>query len=192
MSLRDDLNVCAPRLRRFARALVDGHPAPNKTADDLVQAILHADITARRRRSVDGTRSPASSVHAAHADSSTNGWQTGGWGTRPTRRPKASARVDPAPLGTRRDLNPAAINLPIGFWLFRLKSGRLCCSWCWKVSAMRRRRASCKFRGPCLSPVWRGRAPRWALFPRRILSSIQKSRSPPICAWSNRRCARAV
>ena len=40
MSLRDDLNVCAPRLRRFARAFVGGHPAPNKTADDLVQAIL--------------------------------------------------------------------------------------------------------------------------------------------------------
>jgi RNA polymerase sigma-70 factor, ECF subfamily len=40
VSLRDDLNVCAPRLRRFARALVGGHPAPNKTADDLVQAIL--------------------------------------------------------------------------------------------------------------------------------------------------------
>ncbi|HEY8008278.1 MAG TPA: sigma factor-like helix-turn-helix DNA-binding protein [Methylocella sp.] len=40
MSLRDDLNLCAPRLRRFARALVGGHPAPNKTADGLVQDIL--------------------------------------------------------------------------------------------------------------------------------------------------------
>lgn len=40
VSLRDDLNVCAPRLRRFARALVGGHPAPHKTADGLVQDIL--------------------------------------------------------------------------------------------------------------------------------------------------------
>jgi RNA polymerase sigma-70 factor, ECF subfamily len=40
VALRDDLNSCAPRLRRFARALITGHPAPNKIADDLVQAIL--------------------------------------------------------------------------------------------------------------------------------------------------------
>ena len=40
MALRDDLNSCAPRLRRFARALIAGHPAPNKIADDLVQSIL--------------------------------------------------------------------------------------------------------------------------------------------------------
>ena len=40
MVLRDDLNSCALRLRRYARALVAGHPAPNPFADDLVQAIL--------------------------------------------------------------------------------------------------------------------------------------------------------
>lgn len=40
MGLRDDLNLCAPRLRRYARALVGGHPGPNEIADDLVQAIL--------------------------------------------------------------------------------------------------------------------------------------------------------
>jgi RNA polymerase sigma-70 factor, ECF subfamily len=44
VSLRDDLNLCAPRLRRFARALVAGHPAPDKTADDLVQALLHQTL----------------------------------------------------------------------------------------------------------------------------------------------------
>lgn len=46
MSLRDDLNVCAPRLRRFARALVGGHPAPNQIADDLVQEVLHRTFEA--------------------------------------------------------------------------------------------------------------------------------------------------
>jgi len=40
VALRDDLNSCAPQLRRYARALVAGHPAPNKNADDLVQAVL--------------------------------------------------------------------------------------------------------------------------------------------------------
>jgi len=40
VALRDDLNLCAPRLRRYARALVAGHPAPNEGADDLVQAVL--------------------------------------------------------------------------------------------------------------------------------------------------------
>jgi RNA polymerase sigma-70 factor (ECF subfamily) len=40
VALRDDLNSCAPRLRRYARALIAGHPAPNKIADDVVQAIL--------------------------------------------------------------------------------------------------------------------------------------------------------
>lgn len=40
MALRDDLNLCAPRLRRYARALVAGHPAPHKIADDLVHAVL--------------------------------------------------------------------------------------------------------------------------------------------------------
>jgi RNA polymerase sigma-70 factor (ECF subfamily) len=44
VSLRDDLNVCASRLRRFARGLVDGHPAPSKTADDLVQALLQQTL----------------------------------------------------------------------------------------------------------------------------------------------------
>jgi RNA polymerase sigma-70 factor, ECF subfamily len=44
VSLRDDLNVCAPRLRRFARAIVGGHPAPHKTADGLVQNILHQTL----------------------------------------------------------------------------------------------------------------------------------------------------
>jgi RNA polymerase sigma-70 factor (ECF subfamily) len=40
VALRDDLNSCAPRLRRFARALITGHPAPHKIADDLVRAML--------------------------------------------------------------------------------------------------------------------------------------------------------
>lgn len=40
MSLRDDLNLRAPRLRRYARALVAAHPGPSEIADDLVQTTL--------------------------------------------------------------------------------------------------------------------------------------------------------
>ena len=40
MALRDELNLCAPRLRRYARALVAGHPGPSEIADDLVHSIL--------------------------------------------------------------------------------------------------------------------------------------------------------
>lgn len=40
MHLRDDLNLNAPRLRRYARALVTGHPGPSVIADDLVHATL--------------------------------------------------------------------------------------------------------------------------------------------------------
>jgi RNA polymerase sigma-70 factor (ECF subfamily) len=40
VALRDDLNLCAPRLCRYARALVTGQPAPSEIADDLVHAVL--------------------------------------------------------------------------------------------------------------------------------------------------------
>lgn len=40
MSFRDDLNFRAPRLRRYARALVAAHPGPSEIADDLVHATL--------------------------------------------------------------------------------------------------------------------------------------------------------
>ncbi len=40
MALRDDLNSCAPRLCRYARALVTGQPGPSEIADDLVHAVL--------------------------------------------------------------------------------------------------------------------------------------------------------
>lgn len=40
MSLRVDLNLIAPRLRRCARALVGAHPGPNEAADALVAAAL--------------------------------------------------------------------------------------------------------------------------------------------------------
>jgi RNA polymerase sigma-70 factor, ECF subfamily len=40
VSLREDLNLLAPRLRRYARALVAGHPGPNETADVLVSVSL--------------------------------------------------------------------------------------------------------------------------------------------------------
>lgn len=40
MTLRDDLNRCAPRLRRYARALVSGQPGPSEMADDLVNAVV--------------------------------------------------------------------------------------------------------------------------------------------------------
>jgi RNA polymerase sigma-70 factor (ECF subfamily) len=40
VALRDDLNLCAPRLCRYARALVTGQPGASKIADDLVHAVL--------------------------------------------------------------------------------------------------------------------------------------------------------
>jgi RNA polymerase sigma-70 factor (ECF subfamily) len=40
VALRDDLNLCAPRLCRYARALVTGQPGPSEVADDLVHAVL--------------------------------------------------------------------------------------------------------------------------------------------------------
>lgn len=40
MALRDDLNLCAPRLCRYARALITGQPEPSEIADDLVHAVL--------------------------------------------------------------------------------------------------------------------------------------------------------
>jgi RNA polymerase sigma-70 factor (ECF subfamily) len=40
VALRDDLNSCAPRLCRYARALVTGQPGPSEIADDLVHAVL--------------------------------------------------------------------------------------------------------------------------------------------------------
>jgi RNA polymerase sigma-70 factor, ECF subfamily len=40
VALRDELNLCAPRLCHYARALVTGHPGPSEIADDLVHAVL--------------------------------------------------------------------------------------------------------------------------------------------------------
>ena len=40
MNLRDELNAITPRLRRYARALTTGSPAPCDLADDLVHATL--------------------------------------------------------------------------------------------------------------------------------------------------------
>lgn len=40
MSFRDELISLTPRLRRYARALVSAHPAPNDLADELVRAAL--------------------------------------------------------------------------------------------------------------------------------------------------------
>jgi RNA polymerase sigma-70 factor (ECF subfamily) len=40
MSLRDELKLLAPRLRRFARALAAGHPGENECADGLVRSAL--------------------------------------------------------------------------------------------------------------------------------------------------------
>ena len=40
MALRDDLNLSAPQLCRYARALVTGQPGPSEIADDLVHAVL--------------------------------------------------------------------------------------------------------------------------------------------------------
>jgi RNA polymerase sigma-70 factor (ECF subfamily) len=40
VAMRDDLNLCAPGLCRYARALVTGQPGPSEIADDLVHAVL--------------------------------------------------------------------------------------------------------------------------------------------------------
>jgi RNA polymerase sigma-70 factor (ECF subfamily) len=40
VAVRDDLNLCAPRLCRYARALVTGQPGSSDIADDLVHAVL--------------------------------------------------------------------------------------------------------------------------------------------------------
>ncbi|MDR3463121.1 MAG: sigma factor-like helix-turn-helix DNA-binding protein [Beijerinckiaceae bacterium] len=40
MKLREDLNAMTPRLRRYARALMSGHPGGSDSADDLVRATL--------------------------------------------------------------------------------------------------------------------------------------------------------
>ena len=40
VDLRDQLNALTPRLRRYARALATGSPAPSSFADDLVHAAL--------------------------------------------------------------------------------------------------------------------------------------------------------
>ncbi len=49
MSLRDDLNLRAPRLRRYARALVAAHPGPSDAADDLVRAALQRTLESEPR-----------------------------------------------------------------------------------------------------------------------------------------------
>lgn len=48
MSLREDLNACAPRLRRYARALATGNPSGSTLADDLVHAALMRALGARQ------------------------------------------------------------------------------------------------------------------------------------------------
>jgi RNA polymerase sigma-70 factor (ECF subfamily) len=58
VKLREDLNAMTPRLRRFARALVNGHAGCSDSTDDLVRATLtralgfrnhgtHADLLVR-------------------------------------------------------------------------------------------------------------------------------------------------
>jgi len=42
VSFRDELVSLTPRLRRYARALVAAHPAPNDLADDLVRSALQS------------------------------------------------------------------------------------------------------------------------------------------------------
>ncbi len=48
MTLREDLNTCTPRLRRYARALATGNPAASSLADDLVHAALMRALGARQ------------------------------------------------------------------------------------------------------------------------------------------------
>ncbi|VTZ51503.1 conserved hypothetical protein [Methylocella tundrae] len=46
VGLREDLNLLAPRLRRYARALVAGHPGPNEIADAFVGSVLRRALDA--------------------------------------------------------------------------------------------------------------------------------------------------
>ncbi|HYP58478.1 MAG TPA: sigma factor-like helix-turn-helix DNA-binding protein [Beijerinckia sp.] len=46
MNARDGLNLWTPRLRRYARALVSGSPAPSESADDLVHRTLLRSLEA--------------------------------------------------------------------------------------------------------------------------------------------------
>jgi RNA polymerase sigma-70 factor (ECF subfamily) len=55
VGLRRELNATAPRLRRYARALISGHPGPNEAADVLVAAAL-------RRVFVDGASVSAADI----------------------------------------------------------------------------------------------------------------------------------
>ena len=47
LNLREDLNALTPRLRRYARALLSGHPGGGERADDLVHATLLRAMGAR-------------------------------------------------------------------------------------------------------------------------------------------------
>ncbi|MGQ0445437.1 MAG: sigma factor-like helix-turn-helix DNA-binding protein [Beijerinckiaceae bacterium] len=40
VALREELNLCAPRLCRYARALASGQPQPSEIADEIVHAAL--------------------------------------------------------------------------------------------------------------------------------------------------------
>lgn len=52
MSVRDELSLLTPRLRRYARALSQSSPAPNEAADELVHAtfmkILDSGLSERK------------------------------------------------------------------------------------------------------------------------------------------------
>ena len=48
MALRDNIKALTPQLRRYARALVTGGPAPSAVADELVQATLVRAFGARQ------------------------------------------------------------------------------------------------------------------------------------------------
>jgi RNA polymerase sigma-70 factor, ECF subfamily len=47
VNLREELNAVTPRLRRYARALATGNPAPCDAADELVRATLMRALGAR-------------------------------------------------------------------------------------------------------------------------------------------------
>jgi RNA polymerase sigma-70 factor (ECF subfamily) len=62
VGLRGDLNRIAPRLRRYARALVCGHPGPSEAADALVAAALLQVLKDDASRS---TADPETEAYAA-------------------------------------------------------------------------------------------------------------------------------
>ena len=111
MSLRDDLNACTPRLRRYARALATGSPGGSVLADDLVHAALIRALGARQIGSAaDLSVRLYATVTQLHRDSLVVGREMRAAGSgRPT---LVSAPLAPA-LARQTRLSAGLMSLPL-------------------------------------------------------------------------------